>query len=179
VNEELARSLALDGPPLLFVDLDGTVRHGKDELGRFVNGPADVVVFPEAIVMMRRWRDLGGRVFGVTNQAGVALGHMTADQCEAAIGETVEQARDEQCGPDDYLIDHVVYCPHAPDAGCFCRKPQPGLLLQLVRSTTRQLGAPARDRCLMVGDREEDRLAAAAAGVPFEWAATWRARAAA
>ncbi len=35
--------------PLLAVDLDGTVRHGKAELGRFVNGPDDVVVFPEAV----------------------------------------------------------------------------------------------------------------------------------
>lgn len=43
--------------PVLYLDLDGTVRHGHDELGRFVNGPDDVVVFPEATAMMRRWND--------------------------------------------------------------------------------------------------------------------------
>jgi D-glycero-D-manno-heptose 1,7-bisphosphate phosphatase len=36
--------------PVLYLDLDGTVRQGKDDtLGRFVNGPEDVVVFPEAV----------------------------------------------------------------------------------------------------------------------------------
>lgn len=40
--------------PVLWLDLDGTVRHGKDELGHFVNNAADVVVFPEAVQMMRR-----------------------------------------------------------------------------------------------------------------------------
>ena len=51
--------------PLLAVDLDGTVRHGFDELGRFVNGPDDVVVFPEAVEQMRRWKARGGRIIGV------------------------------------------------------------------------------------------------------------------
>lgn len=40
--------------PVLYLDIDGTVREGKDDpLGRFVNGPADVRVFPEAVEMMR------------------------------------------------------------------------------------------------------------------------------
>lgn len=30
---------------VLYLDLDGTVRHGFDELGRFVNKPEDVTVF--------------------------------------------------------------------------------------------------------------------------------------
>lgn len=39
--------------PVLYLDLDGTVRQGKDDgLGRFVNGPEDVIVFPEAVEMM-------------------------------------------------------------------------------------------------------------------------------
>ena len=51
--------------PVLYLDLDGTVRQGKDDaLGRFVNGPEDVVVFPEAVEMMRRWKAGGGRIVG-------------------------------------------------------------------------------------------------------------------
>src|SRR3954451_9677101 len=60
---------------LLVVDIDGTVRQGKDDaLGRFVNGPEDVVVFPEAVTMMQRWKDAGGRIAGVSNQGGIGLG---------------------------------------------------------------------------------------------------------
>ncbi len=40
--------------PVLYLDLDGTVRHGKDELGHFVNEPSDVVIFPEALKLMRQ-----------------------------------------------------------------------------------------------------------------------------
>jgi hypothetical protein len=64
--------------PVLFLDLDGTVREGPDDpLGKFVNGPEDVRVFPEAVEQMRRWKDNGGRVLGVTNQGGIALGYVT------------------------------------------------------------------------------------------------------
>lgn len=165
--------LELNGPPLLFVDLDGTVRKGADEpplgIGRFVNGPDDVEVFPEAVTMIRRWRDAGGLVHGITNQAGIALGYMTEESCSDAIRRTMELAGN--------LLDEVWVCPHAPDAGCFCRKPLPGLILAAVSLVTDQSGASARSRCLMVGDRDEDAKAAMAAGVPFEDAATWRARA--
>jgi D-glycero-D-manno-heptose 1,7-bisphosphate phosphatase len=60
--------------PVLYLDLDGTVRHGKDELGRFVNGPEDVVVFPEAVERMRKWKQGGGRIIGVSNQGAWRLG---------------------------------------------------------------------------------------------------------
>jgi hypothetical protein len=78
--------------PLLAVDLDGTVRHGKDELGRFVNGPDDVVVFPEAAEMMRRWKERGGKIIGVSNQGGIALGFMTMRQCADAMLRTARLA---------------------------------------------------------------------------------------
>jgi len=42
--------------PVLYLDLDGTVRHGKTELGRFVNHASDVVVFPEVRRIWRQWR---------------------------------------------------------------------------------------------------------------------------
>lgn len=55
--------------PMLYLDLDGTVRQGKDDpLGRFVNGPKDVFVFPEAKKQMKIWHDKGGRIIGVSNQ---------------------------------------------------------------------------------------------------------------
>jgi D-glycero-D-manno-heptose 1,7-bisphosphate phosphatase len=78
--------------PLLCLDLDGTVRQGKDDaLGRFVNGPDNVVVFPEAVEMMRRWKDAGGRIVGVSNQGGIALGIVTYQSVVLAIMETQRQ----------------------------------------------------------------------------------------
>ena len=45
--------------PILFLDLDGTVRHGFSELGRFVNCADDVVIFPEALERIRFYKEAG------------------------------------------------------------------------------------------------------------------------
>jgi D-glycero-D-manno-heptose 1,7-bisphosphate phosphatase len=93
--------------PLLILDIDGTVREGKqDALGRFVNGPEDVRVFPAAVARMREWKTKGGRMIGVSNQGGVALGYVTRERVTAAMEET-----NRQCG---YIMDHILFCPHAP-----------------------------------------------------------------
>lgn len=162
--------------PLLAVDLDGTVRHGLDELGRFVNGPDDVVIFPEAIEMMRRWKAGGGRIIGVSNQGGIALGHLTARDCAAAMLRTHELAGE--------LFDKIAWCSHHPYANdpeharCWCRKPSPGLLIEAALDIAAKFGEfypPYMG--LFVGDRPEDEECARLAGFDFQWAADWRAQA--
>lgn len=161
---------------VLYLDLDGTVRHGKDELGRFVNGPEDVVVFPEAVTMMRRWKDGGGLIVGVSNQGGIALGLVTFDNVAAAMVETHRRAGG--------LFDRLTWCSHHPDADnpelarCWCRKPSPGLLIEEaidMARVRREFYPPALG--LMVGDRDEDRECAGLAGLDFLPADQWRARA--
>jgi D-glycero-D-manno-heptose 1,7-bisphosphate phosphatase len=164
--------------PLLFLDLDGTVRKGYDELGRWVNGPEDVDVFPEAVEMMRRWKAGGGRIIGVSNQGGVALGHLS----RAAAIQAAE-VTNHQTG---HLFDRIALCTHHPgaedprNAHCWCRKPLPGLLIESAAYLRRSIGAGEQywpHMALMVGDRPEDQGAAEAANVDFQWAADWRAQA--
>jgi D-glycero-D-manno-heptose 1,7-bisphosphate phosphatase len=163
---------------LLVLDLDGTVRQGKDdELGRFVNGPKDVVVFPEAVEMMRQWKATGGRIIGVSNQGGIALGLADKFAVKAAMAETHRQV--------ESLFDRIAWCVHHPDAidpemaRCWCRKPAPGLLIESALDIARQ----HRDEYyppylgLMVGDRPEDEECARLAGLDFQWAADWRKQA--
>lgn len=163
--------------PVLYLDIDGTVRQSKDDpLGRFVNGPEDVVVFPEAVEMMRRWRTGGGRIIGVSNQGGIALGIVKAEDVTAAMTETYRQA--------GCLFDRLAWCSHHPQATnpemarCWCRKPAPGLLIEAA------LGLAAQHNeyyppylSLMVGDRPEDEECARRAGLDFQHAAAWRAAA--
>lgn len=160
--------------PVLYLDIDGTVRHGYDELGRFVNGPEDVVVFPEAVERMRAWKDAGGKIIGVTNQGGIGLGIVSGDAVRAALEETQRQADD--------LFDDIRWCDHAPDAGCWCRKPLPGMIYDAVRriDDTQPVinddysTSVDRVRSLFVGDRPEDEECAEAAGVRFMDARDWR-----
>jgi D-glycero-D-manno-heptose 1,7-bisphosphate phosphatase len=163
--------------PVLYLDLDGTVRKGKDELGRFVNGPEDVEVFPEAVEMMRRWKAGGGRIIAVSNQGGVALGIVTHKKVAQAMRETHAQTGG--------LFDKITYCVHHPDASspemarCWCRKPSPGLVIEGALEVARHFGEYYPPYMgLMVGDRPEDQECARLAGLDFQWAAEWRARAA-
>jgi D-glycero-D-manno-heptose 1,7-bisphosphate phosphatase len=161
--------------PVLYLDIDGTVRHGRNELGHFVNGPNDVVIFPEAVQLMRRWKTDGGRIIGVSNQGGIALGHLDAGTCTAAMRRTN--------GLSWALFDDIRVCPHHPNAPnpamrhCLCRKPLPGLVV----NGTEDLALRFPDEtyptelALMVGDRPEDEKCARAAGIAFQWATDWRA----
>ena len=165
--------------PVLYLDIDGTVRHGKDELGRWVNGPEDVVVFPEAVAQMRSWRARGGRIIGVSNQGGIALGLVEFNDVAAAMRETQRQA--------EGLFDRLAWCSHHPSADdpttarCWCRKPRPGLAIEAALQLAGQLRQRGVEEWypphlgLFVGDRNEDMQCADALHVDFQWACDWRA----
>jgi D-glycero-D-manno-heptose 1,7-bisphosphate phosphatase len=162
--------------PLLCLDLDGTVRHGPDELGHFVNTPEDVVVFPEAVELMRRWKQGGGRIIAVSNQGGIALGHLSMAACAKTMLRTQQLAKG--------LFDKIAWCRHHPDAAdpemarCWCRKPSPGLLIEAaleLAAKHHEMYPPYMG--LFVGDRAEDKECARLAGFDFMDAHEWRDRA--
>jgi D-glycero-D-manno-heptose 1,7-bisphosphate phosphatase len=155
--------------PLLILDLDGTVRHGKDESGRFVNGPRDVVIFPAAVERMATWQDAGGRIVGITNQGGIALGHVTVRDVEDAILETNRQT--------EMRFATIRYCPHFPSVRqCWCRKPRPGLVLEAIANLESRWPGDQYppEMAMVVGDRQEDIGLAVALDVRFMDAADWR-----
>lgn len=160
--------------PVLYLDLDGTVRWGKDELGRFVNGPADVRVFDEVPALLARYREHGWRIVGVSNQGGVALGLMSPEDCAAAMVETHRQAGE--------AFDKIAYCVHHPNADvpemavCWCRKPRTGLVIESALNLADKTGEIYPPHLgLFVGDRPEDEGCAEAAGLTFMAADVWRA----
>src|SRR4051812_38723249 len=123
--------------PLLVLDIDGTVREGKDDaLGRFVNTSDDVRVFPEARIRMREWKERGGRIIGVSYQGGIALGIVTMRDVTLAMLETQAQC--------EGLFDKLAWCQHHPSATdpeyamCWCRKPAPGLMIEAALDLAKQ-----------------------------------------
>lgn len=158
---------------LLVLDLDGTVRKGKDELGRFVNTAADVEVFPEALALMREWKSRGGRIIGASNQGGISLGILTMQAVADAMMETHRQC--------DQLFDKIAWCQHHPDAKnpefarCWCRKPSPGLVIESALDLAHATGEIYPPHmALFVGDRPEDEGCAKSLNMDFMWAADWR-----
>jgi D-glycero-D-manno-heptose 1,7-bisphosphate phosphatase len=86
----------------------------------------------------------------LTNQSGIGRGLISAEAA-AAVNREVERL----LGP----FDVFRVCPHAPDDGCRCRKPRPGMLLDAAE----QLGV-APDRLAFIGDIGADVEAAEAVG---------------
>lgn len=155
--------------PVLYCDIDGTIRHGKDELGKFVNTAEDVVVFDGVADLLWSYKNLGWRIIGVSNQGGIALGHLTMDDCFAAMGETQRQCR--------LAFDKIVFCAHSPfdERGCPCRKPGTAMVTNSRDWLFQQYGESYPWHLgLFVGDRPEDETCAANAGLPFMWAQEWR-----
>lgn len=159
--------------PVLYLDLDGTVRHGKDQLGIFVNKPEDVVVFPEALQRMREYKKFGWRIVAITNQGGVALGFMDFKIAMAILAETQLQCRQS--------FDQMMMCIHHPDAKepemavCWCRKPRIGNIVEAaLRLGQRHDEYYPPHMALFVGDRPEDKDCAESAGIRFMDAKEWR-----
>lgn len=159
--------------PVLYLDLDDTVREGKDTMGRFVNTPEDVKVFPKAVEQMQKAKDSGWRIVGITNQGGVAMGFMTMETLNAIMAETQKQAHG--------LFDKIMACVHFPDAKdpemavCWCRKPRIGLIVEAAIALGQHFDEYYPPHmALFVGDREEDRLCAEAANIQFMDAKKWR-----
>lgn len=159
--------------PVLYLDIDGTVRWGKDELGRFVNTAEDVRVFDKVPELLRAYRLLDWRIVGISNQGGIALGHMDMRTCGLAMAETQKQVHG--------AFDKIAWCSHHPDAAdpemavCWCRKPRPGLVIEAaldMASKTGEIYPPYLG--LFVGDRPEDEQCAENAGLRFMPADVWR-----
>jgi D-glycero-D-manno-heptose 1,7-bisphosphate phosphatase len=141
-----AGSLAPAGSAAVFVDKDGTlvtnVPYNVD--------PARIALEPGAAEGMQALAGGGFRVIVISNQPGVALGLFP----ETALHGVEQKLRD--------LVREIqafYYCPHAPDAGCECRKPSPGLLLRAAREHRVEL-----QRSWMVGDILDDVEAGRRAG---------------
>lgn len=158
---------------VLYLDLDGTVRKGLDELGHFVNGPDDVELFPGMAKLLAAYKAEGWRIVAITNQGGVALGHLSFENAVKALIETQRQAGG--------AFDTLMICTHHPDAQpphqrCWCRKPRAGMVIEGALRLKREHPDeyyPAH-LALLVGDRDEDRGAAEAANIDFLPATTWR-----
>ncbi|WP_079127163.1 D-glycero-alpha-D-manno-heptose-1,7-bisphosphate 7-phosphatase [Streptomyces sp. TP-A0874] len=133
-------------PAAVLFDRDGTLIEDVP----YNPDPERVRVLPGVSEALRLLRSVSIATGVVSNQSGIGRRLVTERQVRG-VNERVE----ELLGP----FDTWLYCPHRPEAGCRCRKPAPGLVLE----ATRRLGVAARDT-VVVGDIAADTDAARAAG---------------
>jgi D-glycero-D-manno-heptose 1,7-bisphosphate phosphatase len=105
----------------VFFDRDGTVIQEKG----YLSDPEAITLLSGASRAIRLLNHLGLRTVVVSNQSGVARGYFPASVVEEINKRICLLLR--QAGAS---LDGMYYCPHHPDDGCACRKPEPGMLLQ-------------------------------------------------
>ena len=138
---------------LIMLDRDGVI----NELvaSGYVSAPDQWTPLPGSLAAIARLNKGGYRVAICTNQTAIGCGKMSEEDF-FAVNNKMLQALHEEGG----RVDIIAYCPHAPDSGCRCRKPEPGMLLEVLD----RMGRPPSE-AWFVGDSERDLAAAAAAGV--------------
>ena len=138
--------------PAIFIDRDGVLIENRSD---YVRDWSQVSVFPNVIHALSNAKLKSHKMVIVTNQSAVGRGIISLETAEEINSRLVHLIRNQ-----GGRIDGVYLCPHGPDNGCDCRKPQPGLLLQAAKDLSLDL-----KRSWMIGDAWSDVQAGQAAGV--------------
>ncbi|RMF61447.1 MAG: D-glycero-beta-D-manno-heptose 1,7-bisphosphate 7-phosphatase [Calditrichaeota bacterium] len=133
----------------VFLDRDGTL----NEDVHFLDSVENLRLIPGAIEAVRIFNQLNMKVVVVSNQSGIARGYFDEDTVKE-----IHQAMAQRFLQSGARIDAFYYCPHHPEYGnppyqqqCYCRKPNPGMLLSAAEEL--DIGFPSS---YMVGDKLSD-----------------------
>ena len=136
---------------LVILDRDGTINEDSES---HIKSIAEWRPIEGSLEAIARLTQAGYRVVVATNQSGIARGLF-----DTATLIAIHDRLQHEAALAGGRIDAFFFCPHAADSACDCRKPKPGMLLEVAR----RFNVSLADVC-MVGDAQRDVDAAAAAG---------------
>lgn len=126
----------------VFLDRDGTVIHEKP--GTYLSDPAKVRPYKSAADAFKLLKKLGFKFFIVSNQSGIGRGYFTDKEVNAVHARMLKLLKPA-------VIEEIVFCPHAPEQRCDCRKPAPKLGLRLIKKYNID-----PKQSYMIGDKKAD-----------------------
>lgn len=140
----------MEGSRLIILDRDGVINQDSDA---YIKSPDEWVAIPGSLEAIARLCKEDYQVVLATNQSGVSRGLFTIN----TLNQIHEKMLDEihRYGGE---VSAIFFCPHIDEDQCECRKPKPGMLLELSRRTNRSLTDVP-----VVGDSKRDLEAALSA----------------
>lgn len=108
---------------LIVLDRDGVINHDSDS---YIKSKEEWLPIDGSLEAIARLNHSGYTVVVASNQSGLARGYFDIEALSS-----MHRKMDEMLTKIGGQVDAVFYCPHGPDDGCACRKPKPGMLLEI------------------------------------------------
>ncbi|MBE6517262.1 MAG: HAD-IIIA family hydrolase [Thermoplasmata archaeon] len=112
------------GRKAVLIDRDDTI--AKDV--PYCDDPDKLVLFKGVPKSIKRLNDAGYLVIIVTNQSGIGRGRF-----DESVLEKVHEKMLYDISSEGGHVDDIFFCPHHPDDGCGCRKPEIGMGIAAVK----------------------------------------------
>ncbi len=136
---------------VVILDRDGVINEDSDD---FIKSADEWVPVEGSLEAISRLKKAGYIVAVATNQSGLARNLFDQDALNA-----MHDKMNGLLAQRGASVDSLVFCPHGPNDNCSCRKPKPGMLLQICKQFDIK-----PDETLFVGDTLTDVQAARMAG---------------
>jgi D-glycero-D-manno-heptose 1,7-bisphosphate phosphatase len=139
-------------PKLVILGRDGILNVFRED---HVKAPQEWIPIEGALEAVARLNQAGWHAVIATNQSGIGRGLVDMTSLNA-----IHQHMMQSLAAKGGRIDAIFICPHVPQDECVCRKPLPGLMLQIAQ----RYGIDDLTKVPMVCDTVRDLQAAKAAG---------------
>ncbi len=136
---------------LVILDRDGVIN--QDSVN-FIKNPSEWIPIPGSLEAIAFLNQSGFRVAIATNQSGVSRGLF-----DMSVLNSIHDKMNRELAAVGGRIDAVFYCPHSADDHCDCRKPKPGMILEIGKRFSVEL-----KQVYAIGDALRDLQAFATAG---------------
>lgn len=128
---------------VVFLDRDGTINYDSPD---YIKNRFEFEFIPGSIEAIRELTISGFSSIVITNQSALArklISYAELNYMHGMMKDTVASGGGK--------ITDIFFCPHMPNEGCDCRKPEPGLIIRAQRRYNIDLAMT-----IMVGDRAKD-----------------------
>jgi histidinol-phosphate phosphatase family protein len=143
----------LNPKKIILIDRDGVINK-KAQRGEYISSWNTFDWISDTRIAMKLLALKGFKFIVITNQAGIARGIVKPNELEK-----IHMNMKKELLIDGIEILDIYTCPHHWDEDCFCRKPNPGMLLNASKDWLLRL-----DKTLFIGDDYRDCIASYNAG---------------
>lgn len=111
---------------MVILDRDGVINQDADD---YIKSADEWIPIPGSLEAISRLKKAGYLVTVASNQSGISRGLFGEDDLQK-----IHLKMEQQLAMRGAKFDGIFYCPHGPSDNCICRKPKPGLLLQIAKA---------------------------------------------